>query len=226
MSWAGTRPRPLRTGELTTLDTLGRSRPMTVRTWAWLIGMSGEPDARLVDRAKSFANPPALELRGARVGFDGYVPERRAIQLVAEGPEVIITIKPAVPCVNPVFEFEGVPDGEARVVLAGRPLDPSRLRMGWADALDRGHDRRADRAASGFRREEMIPKIMESRTTNEETTIRSTRNGPAPEVPLTGAQRPSGTDAQDQDVNHVPISVAVKRVGRLTGPTGSRQAAS
>ena len=83
MSWAGTRPRPLRTGELVTLDTLGRSRPMTVRTWAWLIGMSGETDARLVERAKSFATPLALELRGARVGFDGYAPERRAIRLVA-----------------------------------------------------------------------------------------------------------------------------------------------
>jgi hypothetical protein len=138
MSWAGTRPRPLRTGELVTLDTLGRSRPMTVRTWAWLIGMSGESDARLVDRAKSFANPPALELRGARVGFDGYAPERRAIRLVAEGPEVTITIKPSSPCVNPVFEFEGAPAGGARVILAGRPRDSSRYAWDghtlWLDA--------------------------------------------------------------------------------------------
>ena len=100
--------------------------------------MSDEPDARLVDRAKSFANPPALELRGARLGFDGYVPERRAIRLVAEGPEVAITIKPASPCVNPVFEFDGVPEGEVRVVLAGRPLDSSRYawdgRTLWLDA--------------------------------------------------------------------------------------------
>ncbi len=29
MSWAGTRPAPLRTAELVTLDTLGSSRPMT-----------------------------------------------------------------------------------------------------------------------------------------------------------------------------------------------------
>ena len=138
MSWAGTRPRPLRSAELMTLDTLGRSRPMTVRTWAWLIGMSGESDARLVARAKSFATPPALELRGARVGFDGYSPERRAIRLVAEAPEVAITIKPGSPCVNPVFEFEGVPKGAARVVLAGRVLDSSRYawdgRTLWLDA--------------------------------------------------------------------------------------------
>ncbi len=138
MSWAGTRPRPLRSAELVTLDTLGRSRPMTVRTWAWLIGMSGESDARLVERAKSFATPPALELRGARVGFDGYSPERRAIHLVAEGPEVTITIRPGSPCVNPVFEIDGAPRGKIRIHLAGQSLDPARYawdgRTLWLDA--------------------------------------------------------------------------------------------
>jgi hypothetical protein len=141
MSWAGTRPRPLRTAELVTLDTLGRSRPMTVRSWAWLIGMTGEPDARLVERAKSFAAPPALELRGARVGFEGYAPERRAIRVIVEAPEVAITIKPGPPCVNPVFEFDGVPRSEARVTLAGQPLEPARYawdgRMLWLDATIR-----------------------------------------------------------------------------------------
>ena len=141
MSWAGTRPRPLRTGEAVTLDTLGRSRPMTVRTWAWLIGMSDESDARLVERAKSFATPPALELRGAHVGFDGYAPEHRAMRLVAEAREIAITIKPDPPCVNPVFEIDGVPKSEARIALAGQPLDPSRYawdgRTLWLDATIR-----------------------------------------------------------------------------------------
>ena len=63
MSWAGKRPAPLATAELVTLDTLGRSRPMTVRRWAWLIGMSDADDGRLVDWAKSFATPPSLELQ-------------------------------------------------------------------------------------------------------------------------------------------------------------------
>jgi hypothetical protein len=138
MSWAGTRPRPLRTAELTTLDTLGRSRPMTVRTWAWLIGMSGESDARLVERAWSFAVPPTLELQGARVGFEGYVPERRAIRLVVEAPEVAITIKPGPPCVNPVFELDGAPKGPVRIALAGQSLDPARYAWDghalWLDA--------------------------------------------------------------------------------------------
>ena len=81
MSWAGRRPAPLATTELITLDTLGRSRPMTVRRWAWLIGMSDAADARLVAWAKSFATPPSLDVRGARVDAPGYVPERRAIRL-------------------------------------------------------------------------------------------------------------------------------------------------
>ncbi len=139
MSWAGTRPRPLQTAERTTLDTLGRSRLMVERTWAWLIGMTAEPDARLVERARSFAQPPALELKGARIGFDSYIPERRAIRLVAESPEIALTIRPATPCVNPVFELEGTPPGrQLRVLLGGQPLDPSRLawdgRTLWLDA--------------------------------------------------------------------------------------------
>ncbi len=141
MSWAGTRPRPLRTAELTTLDTLGRSRPMTVRTWAWLIGMTGESDARLVERAKSFATPPALELRGARVGFEGYAPERRAIRLVAEAREIAITIKPGVPCVDPVFEIDGASTSGIRVSLAGQHADPPHYawdgRTLWLDAAIR-----------------------------------------------------------------------------------------
>ncbi len=141
MSWAGTRPRPLRTGERATLDTLGRSRPMVERTWAWLIGMTNEPDARLVARARSFAAPPSLELKGARLGYGGYVPERRAIRLIAEVPEIAITIKASQesPCVNPVFEIDELESqGRPRLVLAGQSLDPSHYawdgRTLWLDA--------------------------------------------------------------------------------------------
>jgi hypothetical protein len=130
MSWAGSRPLPLRSAELVTLDTLGRSRPLAVRTWAWLIGMTDATDRRLLDWAQSFATPPALELRGARVDFEGYVPERRAIRLTAEGREVAITIKPGPPCVNPVFEIGGTPPGAVRASLGGRPLDS------WHSAWD------------------------------------------------------------------------------------------
>jgi len=138
MTWAGRRPKPLGTAELATLDTLGRARHLTVRRWAWLIGMSDAADARLVDWAKSFATPPSLDLRGARLNFEGYAPERRAIRLEATARDVQITIKPGAPCVNPVFEFTRAPRGEVHITLAGQPLEAKRYawdgRTLWLDA--------------------------------------------------------------------------------------------
>jgi hypothetical protein len=138
MTWAGRRPRPLATAEVATIDTLGRSRRMAVRRWAWLIGMSDAPDARLLAWARSFATPPSLELRGARISFDGYAPERRAMRLEATAREIQLTIKPGDPCVNPVFEIFRVPRGEVGVTLAGEPLEAKRYawdgRTLWLDA--------------------------------------------------------------------------------------------
>jgi hypothetical protein len=54
--------------------------------------MTGASDHRLVQWANSFAIPPALEVRGAHLDFEGYVPERRAIRLAAQGREVMIKI--------------------------------------------------------------------------------------------------------------------------------------
>jgi hypothetical protein len=121
-SFARSRPKPLRTAQVETLDTLGRARPMILQTWAWLIGTSEAGDARLVEWARSFAKPPALEVQGARLEADSYVPERRAMRLVVEGPTVSITIKPATPCVHPVFELDAAPKILARVELDGRLL--------------------------------------------------------------------------------------------------------
>ena len=116
MSWAGRRPTPLATAELTTLDTLGRSRPMTVRRWAWLIGMSDVDDTRLVSWAKSFANPPSLEVRGAKIDVPGYVPERRAIRLNAFA-------RP----------WEGEPPGEPRPNPARTEPRPPEITQGRLD---------------------------------------------------------------------------------------------
>ncbi len=148
MSWAGTRPAPLSTENLLTLDTLGRSRPMVLRRWAWLIGMSDEPDNPLRERAKSFAKPPTIEsLRVARLEFESYAPERRAIRLVVEGQDLAVTIKPDVPFVNPVFELDHVPAGEVRVMLAGRRAGVSCLCLGRTDTLAGYDDQDADRAS-------------------------------------------------------------------------------
>ena len=123
MSWARSRPKPLRTAQLESLDTLGRSKPMIVQTWAWLIGMSDADDARLLEWARSFAKPPSLEVRARGSRRSRTCPERRAIRLVVEEPTVTIAIKPATACVNPVFELAAAPQTLAQVQLAGRLLD-------------------------------------------------------------------------------------------------------
>ncbi len=152
MSWAGSRPRPVRTAELVTLDSLGRSRPMVERQWAWLIGMTDEPDHLLLDRARSFAAPPSLEIEGGRLGPAAYVPERRAIQLIAAANEVALTVKPGALYVNPVFEWLQPRAGEMELEIDGRPVEherfawdgrllwlnatikrPTKIRVRWAD---------------------------------------------------------------------------------------------
>ena len=124
MSWAHSRPTPLRSAEIETLDTLGQSRLMNEQVWVWLIGMTDVSDVRALEWAHSFATPPSLEVKGARYDFDSYVPERRATRLVVEDPTVLITIKPTVKCINPVFELIGTPGTLSSVTLAGRPLQP------------------------------------------------------------------------------------------------------
>jgi hypothetical protein len=51
-----------------------------------------------------------------------YNTERRATLLTVEKPIVSLTLKPATPCVHPVFELQGAPKILARVELNGREL--------------------------------------------------------------------------------------------------------
>jgi hypothetical protein len=139
MSWAASKPEPLRGATVETLDALGRPRQMAVRRWAWLIGMTDAPDDRLRAVAASFARPPGASAVGARPDFEGYAPERRALRLVVERPDVAIDLDPgAVPLVNPVFELDDAPEGPLRVRLDGRPVAPDRVRWDgrvlWLDA--------------------------------------------------------------------------------------------
>jgi hypothetical protein len=122
MSWQKNRPAALRTAQFQTIDTLGRSKPMQVQTWAWLIGMSDAGDARLLQWADSYSTPPSVELQGARLAPDSYVPERRAIRMAVDHKTVTIRLKPAKVCVNPVFELSGAPKMLARVELDARLL--------------------------------------------------------------------------------------------------------
>jgi hypothetical protein len=117
MSWAFQRPPPLRQTRLRTLDTLGRSKPMVVQSWVWLIGLTDVSDEGLLEHARSFGQPPALDLQGARLEAESYAPERRAIRLVAEGSSVTMIVRPTPVCANPVFEIRDAPSQLLHVEL-------------------------------------------------------------------------------------------------------------
>ncbi len=123
MTWGfQKRPEPIRTASLETLDALGRPKRMSLWRWAWLIGMTDASDKRLLEWAHSYTHPPGLDVHGARLQIDAYVPEKRAICLIVEDTTVAITIKPQVTCVNPVFEFLGAPETLLGAALSGRSL--------------------------------------------------------------------------------------------------------
>ena len=122
MSWARHRPEPVWSRCGPSLDTLGRSRQMLTQRWVWLIGVTAEPDAMLIARARSFAEPASLEVSGADIGIKSYISERRAYRLNVRANPVVITIKPNVRCVNPVFELMNAPKDLVRVELGDRRL--------------------------------------------------------------------------------------------------------
>lgn len=129
MSWARDRPKPIRSDTLETKDTLGKLKKMKVQTWTWLIGMTDAEDDVLLQAAQSFAQPPSLELTGARLDSEPYASERRALRLVIENKNVAITIKPAVWCVNPVFELRSAPKKLLKVKLGDQTL--TRNQYAW-----------------------------------------------------------------------------------------------
>lgn len=123
MSWAGERPEPVSRRTHPSIDALGRTKDMTTERWVWMIGMSDASDGDLLAQARSFATPPAVEVAGAHVHSAGYVPERRAIRLVADGDaDVVLKLTPQGTCVNPVFEIDRAPGTMAAVTLDEVPL--------------------------------------------------------------------------------------------------------
>lgn len=107
MSWAFRRPKPLRSESREATDTLGRTKPMKIEQWAWLIGMSEASDEELLARARSYAAPPSLTVWGGT--FEGHFPERRASRIRVEENEVAIDIDSAEDWINPVLELPGAP---------------------------------------------------------------------------------------------------------------------
>jgi hypothetical protein len=117
MSWGHRRPQPLESRTADMPDALGVTRKMKVEKWAWLIGLSDAADARLLEWSRSFSTPPKVEAEGAKLQSPAYNTERRAMLLTVEKPQVTLTIKPATPCVHPVFELQGAPKILSRLEL-------------------------------------------------------------------------------------------------------------
>jgi len=122
MTWAANRPKPIRSTILETKDAFGVLKPMRVETWVWLIGMTDANDEVLLQIAQSFAQPPSLELSGAKQASESYSSERRALRLVVENKTVTIMIKPDSWCVNPVFELQNAPKKLQEVKLGDKTL--------------------------------------------------------------------------------------------------------
>jgi hypothetical protein len=125
MTWGMNNHTPASSATIQTHDTLGRLKTMDYRRWYWLIGLTDAPDQRLLEWAQSFRTPPSLELQGAKLDLDSYVAERRAVRLIVESSTPVITLKPAVPYINPVFELIGAPKNLASVAIGNRALRPT-----------------------------------------------------------------------------------------------------
>ena len=122
MSWGHRRPQPLESRTADMPDALGVTRKMQVEKWAWLIGLSDNDDARLLEWSRSFSTPPQIQAEGARLQTPAYNTERRATLLTVEKPVVSLTITPTTPYVHPVFELQNSPKTLSRVELNGREL--------------------------------------------------------------------------------------------------------
>lgn len=114
MSWAFRRPAPLHSETREATDTLGRTRPMKIEQWAWLIGMSDATDAELLARSRSYAAPPELTVTGG--AFEGHAPERRASRIRVTGDVVTVGVNGPAVWVNPVLELAGAPKRLERVL--------------------------------------------------------------------------------------------------------------
>jgi len=125
MTWGMNNHTPALSATIQTHDTMGRLKTMDYRRWHWLIGLTDASDQRLLEWAKSFHAPPSLELQGAKPDLDSYVAERRAMRVIVESSTPVITLKPSVRYINPVFELIGAPKNLTRVALGDRSLKPA-----------------------------------------------------------------------------------------------------
>ncbi len=121
MTWGyNLRPEPIESRAVDTVDTLGRKRPMHVQKFVWMIGKTADSDARLLERARSYAQPPEVAVAGG--AYEGWKADRRAHQIAVEQSTVTIRFKPQVPCVDPAIDLTNVKGRLQTIRLDGRLL--------------------------------------------------------------------------------------------------------
>lgn len=126
LTWGmSNRPVPTSTSTVETIDTLGKSKIMTVQQWSWLIGKTNTSDEELIEWAKTFSGPPSIKLQGAILDFESYAPERRAIRIRVTQPTATITLEPVTSYMNPVLEMTSVPGKLASVSVGEHSLAKS-----------------------------------------------------------------------------------------------------
>lgn len=122
VTWGANKPKAIRSRQYQTKNALGKISMMREDTWTWLIGMTEASDEDLLKMARSYAQPPVLELEGAIEDEEFYSSERRAMCIIDEKPGIRIRIIPAEWCVNPVFEIKNASKNLKEVVLEGKKL--------------------------------------------------------------------------------------------------------
>jgi hypothetical protein len=115
-------PDPILRGDSQTIDSFGHARRMRMERRVWLIAKTDLPDDVLLKWAESFAVPPPIDVKGARLDLPSFSEERRAFRLVVESSSVEIAVKPGTWCMNPVFELADAPKRLAAVTFDDRPL--------------------------------------------------------------------------------------------------------
>jgi hypothetical protein len=117
MSWVSASP-----GSVWSRDVVSQGEARRISQWAWLIGMSDEPDETLLQRARSWARPASLEISGAERQADSSGTDPIAIPIRVKNAVVAITLKPSPIAVNPVFELVGAPQGPLTLSRDGRRI--------------------------------------------------------------------------------------------------------
>ncbi|HVZ64561.1 MAG TPA: hypothetical protein VG936_08315 [Lacunisphaera sp.] len=120
--WGNWEVKPFESSKLTLLNAKGEAVPMDFNRWSWLIAKTDASDQTLLDWARSYSAPPALEVSGAELALPSFSQERRAMRLVARSETIGIRVKPAACTVNPVFELQGTAGTLQKVTLDGRTL--------------------------------------------------------------------------------------------------------